>query len=688
MKKTTQQQKRLQEILTQKKFEELEPFKSSKSWAALSSGDRDVLASLFILRGEKQIAQGDKSAKESFELAAQASPQNPQIFCRIGCAYASNKLNFTCLKLAEEAFKRALEIDAALIDAQLSLGSVYNSLGSLNQEANYFHQADDIFAKALKSLPEEQEDKLAILYWYWGVSWHFIGILSGEAADYLTALDKFRKAAGKGLQEKYFWCTYGDTLAELSSLLGKDDLLYEVIELYRNAIKQAFDFYEGWLKLGCTYQRLFDINFLDDEFIQASECFKMAIELNDNHSILWLKWAQLLASYGKFHRDEEALQESFIKFEKADACEPGQALIICCWAQVLLFYGASTENINKIQEAHQKILKCLELEPGLVDAWYYYGNCLIELGRYFGEKDYLLEAIEKFQYGLTLRKNEPLLWHGMALAHFALGDNGTETVWLEKASLYFGKVVEHSHMQPRQFWNDWGVTLMKLAELTNEKFYVEEALDKFSHAIGDLNEQEVDPEWIYNYGCAWDFLGDFNEDIDCYEKAIIALTKALQLDPGYSHARYNLALAYAHLGETAMDVECFHKSIENFQVLISQDGEDEMGWNDYGVTLMHLAQLIYDPSRPDQSIKLYEVADSKLLHAAGLGCTQAYYNLACLYSLIGNYSLAMHFIEKAEAAGTLPPLDDLLQDEWLEGLRSTPSFRNYIAQFPKHPQQE
>jgi tetratricopeptide (TPR) repeat protein len=687
MKKNNQNQKKLQEILTQKKFDELDPFKSTTSWRTLSSDDRDLLASLFILRGEKQIALGDKDAKESFDLAAQVAPQNPHIFCRIGSAYGAYPLNITCLKLSEEAFQKALTLDETLIDTYLALGGVYNSLGNLNQEARYFHQADETFEKALKHI-ENNDEKLSILYWYWGVSWHFIGKHSGEATDYLLALDKLRKAANKGLQEKYFWSTYGDTLAELSSLLGKKELLLEVIELYRNAIKQSFDFYEGWLKLGCTYQRLFDIHFLEDYFTQAHECYKMAVELNDNHSVLWLKWAQLLASYGKLHRDEEALQESFEKFEKADACEPGQPLIMCCWAQALMLYGSSTESINKIQEAHQKILKCLELDPALVDAWYYYGSCLIEMGRYFGEEDYFLEAIEKFDYGLTLQKSESLLWHGMALAHFAIGDMRSEMMWLEKATLFFAKIAEDSQWQPRQFWNDWGVTLMKLAELTNEKFYVEEALDKFKHALVDLSEQEVDPEWLYNYGCAMDFLGDFNEDIDCYEKAIAALTAALQGDPSYAHARYNLALAYAHLGEVAMDVECFHKSIENFQILISQDGEDEMGWNDYGLTLIHLAQLINDNSRPDQSLKLYEVAESKLLNAAGLGCTQSFYNLACLYSLVSNYSMAMHFLEKSESAGVLPPLDDILQDEWLEGLRSTASFRNYISHFPKQPQQE
>lgn len=681
MKKITLAQKKLQEILSQKKIDQLDPFKSQSTWKTLSHNDRDLLASLFILRGEKQLGEGDPNAIESFELASKVSEQNPEVHCRIGHAYAKYPENIACLKHAEGAYRKSLTLEEQHAQARIGLGKVYNALGILNQDPRYFSKAEETFQLAsATALDQEQRSNLLAA---WAVSWFFLGRNSGEASDYLTALGKLREAADLGCNEKEFWCLFGDTLGELSSLLGKQDLWHEIIEYYRNAIRQSLDFYEGWLKLGCAYQRLYEFNFHENDFNQANECFRMASEINDSHSLLWTKWAQLLATAGKAQHQEQLLIESFAKFEKADACEPSQPIILCCWAQALILYGSHTDNVYKLQEARQKIIKSLELDYGSIDAWYCYGNCLIELGRYFADEDYFQEAVEKFEYALTLNEQEPLLWHGLALAQFALGDIRVEAQWLEKSVLCFTKVVERTQWQPRQFWNDWGVALMKLAEMTHERFYVEEAIEKFKQALGDLEEQEPDPEWLYNYGCSLDFLGDFNEDIDCYEQAIAALTRALQMDPGYSHARYNLALTYAHLGEIAMDVECFHKSIEHFQVLISQDPEDEMGWNDYGLTLMHLADLIYDHSRPEQTFKLYEVAESKLLQAAALGCLHAYYHLACLYSLCSNHSLAMHFLEKAEASDVLPPLEEILHDDWLDGIRNTPGFRQFISHFPK-----
>ena len=240
-----------------------------------------------------------------------------------------------------------------------------------------------------------------------------------------------------------------------------------------------------------------------------------------------------------------------------------------------------------------------------------------------------------------------------------------------------------------QILNDWGYALLKLAELTSNKNYVETALDKFEQAITRQSKEygnaAIDPEWFYNYGCALDFLGDFNEDVTYYEKAVYVLSKTIQLDPTYTDARYNLALALSHLGEATADIEALNRANDHFQILLSQDNEDEMGWNDWGLTLLTLAHLLDDKALPHQSQKLYEQAENKLHHAAALGNIHSFYNLTCLYSLTENYTAAIYSLERAELAGALPSLDDLMHDEWLEGLRQTEGFRHLISQiFSKH----
>jgi len=687
MKRNSAVHKKLKEILSQKSFEELEPFKNTSEWTALHPDDKSLLASLFVMQGEKQLEQGDKNAKESFDLAAKLAGDSGEVFLEIGSAYAKNQLNVQCLRYAAEYLSKSIQLTPPVFSTWALLGRVHNSMGMLIDETCHFEEADKYYQQAFQLSHDQPDSSKAMLNWQWAVSWYCMGKHSGEALDFNRAVEKFREAERLGMQDKYFWSNYGDSLAELASLLGRPDLFYEVIELYRNAIRLSFDFFEGWLSMGCAFQRLFEIFGSEEDYNQSYECFKLASQLNESHPMLWSKWAQLTAQGGKWKRDLILIGESLEKFEKAHFLDPENPVLLCLWGETLLVYGAHGEKVDALRQAENKIVKSLSIQHDVADAWYMYGCCLNELGRYFHQEDYYHKAIEKFQYGLGLKQNEPLLWYGLALSHLAIGESRGELAWLEQACRLFSRALEFGGQNVRPLWNDWGVTLMKISELTGDKAPVEAAIDKFETLIPAMAEEwdeaDLDPEWLYNYGCALDFMGDFTDEISFYEKAVQALSKAVQMDPEYTHARYNLALALSHLGETALDVECYHKSVEQFQILLNQDGEDEMGWIDYGVTLIQLARLIFDPARPDVAYKIYEVAEGKLMQAAALGAVQAYYNLACLHSLMGNFPMAMHFVEKAEAAQVLPPPDELLADEWLEDLRETESFKFFFAHYKK-----
>lgn len=225
---------------------------------------------------------------------------------------------------------------------------------------------------------------------------------------------------------------------------------------------------------------------------------------------------------------------------------------------------------------------------------------------------------------------------------------------------------------------------MKVAEVNDREALVEEAIEKFEKTIAIA--ERVEPEWLYNYGCAFDFLGDLTGEPEHYEKAIQLLIKVLELDPDYLPAIYNIALAFSHLGETVPDIDCLYRACEYFQQLLQKEPEDDLAWNDWGTTLVHLALLLYDPSLPEQSQELYAQSEEKFLQSVRLGCNSALYNLACIHSLNSNLDLAMQYIQRAADQNALPPVDDLLQDEWLENLRQTSEFRGFLTKLANRGQ--
>lgn len=158
------------------------------------------------------------------------------------------------------------------------------------------------------------------------------------------------------------------------------------------------------------------------------------------------------------------------------------------------------------------------------------------------------------------------------------------------------------------------------------------------------------------------------------------LNCVVEADPTFTNARYNLAIALSHLGELVADVECFNLAAEQFKLLLESDPEDSHAWEEWGGMLLQQALLMHEPARPSHSEELFSAAEQRLSQAVALGASSALYTLACLYSLQGNYEAGMHYIGKAAACGALPPLDDLMHDEWLEGLRSMPHFRRMLLE--------
>src|SRR5262249_22157704 len=157
--------------------------------------------------------------------------------------------------------------------------------------------------------------------------------------------------------------------------------------------------------------------------------------------------------------------------------------------------GTAQEDYVLLRQAEEKIVRSIELCPENSETWALHGNCLCELGRYFHDVQFYIKAIEKFQYGLSINRTDPMLWYGMAYAHFAIGDLNGDHQMLEKSTRCCARVIEFGGQGFPQFWVDWGVALMKYGEATNDKGYVEAALDKFVQAISQTDEESVDPEW-------------------------------------------------------------------------------------------------------------------------------------------------------------------------------------------------
>lgn len=675
--------KKLQEILEKGEFDFLDRFSNSQDWEALKYEDRIFLGKLFIKKGEEELKTGNSCFQESFALAESVAPGHAIIFYLKGKVFASQLRNPRCLSLAIEAFEKALILDPNFFEAHLLWGEALIHCGMLHQNPNCFEKAQLKFQEAFAFLEHPSPEIESHFFWKWGLSWHLLGMTSEEPFDFHQAIQKYSQAKQLGQHSAEFYRDFAEALMELNELIKQNELCIEAADYYHLALCEDHENYENWYRLASCHEKLYEINGQHQHFELAVAAFDVAARTEEPNFYLWLKWGKLYLNACKLQKNNELAVICIEKFKKAAELDPDHPVLLGLWADSEIIYGIHTEKLELLRSAEQRIKLSVQLIPANPHIWALYGTCLNELGRYFEDENYYVKSIEKFRHALSLNNQDPLLWYGLATAYYSLGEYWGDSQQIENATSSFQKVFDFGGHHFPQFWNDWGLAYMKLSELTHNKSYLEIAIQKFETVInireGVVSSNICEVEWLYNYGCALDFLGDFTEETSHYEKAVLVLNKALQINSTHTHVRYNLAVTLSHLGEALSDVDTLHSAVEHFQHLINLDPEDEMSWNDCGLALLNIAELVHEKTRPERSQAYYDEAEQKFNHALSLGCTHTYYNLACLYSLVHNYTTAMHYLERAEIAGTLPALDDMLHDEWLENLVETPAFRQFIS---------
>lgn len=150
----------------------------------------------------------------------------------------------------------------------------------------------------------------------------------------------------------------------------------------------------------------------------------------------------------------------------------------------------------------------------------------------------------------------------------------------------------------------------------------------------------------------------------------------LLIDPETANIHFRIATCFVHLGESSCESEYFLRADHHFRLAVRQDEEDANVWIEWGLGSLSLGYYSLDPTLKQQA---YADAEQRIIRAGQLGNLSAYYNLACLYSLLEQYEKAMDLLRKAQKAMALPSVDELIDNEWLENLRLTEMFAQFVS---------
>lgn len=682
--------KMFQGILSSQSFELLSYFSDEVTWSTLKQEEKEALAQLFLIHGEKCIHaasfKGDLSkAKRAFDSACRLMPQSAKTWFRYG-SYLALSENIDDLHESIQSLKRSIELDSRFFDAHYALASVQLRLGSQINESSFLQNADHSFYQAYQLVDEGQGQKVPLEFcWHWGIVHFLSGRMHGEPSDFQRALELYKEAYEKGFRKAEFFNDFANALVEFSLLLGSNESIEKAASLYEEALrldqeekKSSKEQAIRCFNAGCCYVHLFESTFNRKYFHLAEAAFLRTLVL-EPFEMLFHKMGHLYFLAARSLLKREYVEKAIDCFQKAYALGIAHPVMLAYYSQALLMLYEQTEKPHLLHDA-ERIANCaLEQqretmisspEPLIADAL-----CLYEKGKYFHEISLMNKAEEALQKALTLYPKSAYLWYSLGLMKSALALMDQNADLLRESTICFSFASRSTLCTYSHFWNSWGIALLSLADMTEEPLLAEEACSKFERAIELSNFSECD--WIYNMGCALDLLGFLQDEEDLHEQAIQLFLYVEKEDPTFYEVLLQQAVAYIHLGDIRESRADYERAEELLYAYLREEGEDEFAWLELGIATLHKALLL------DNENELWLVlseAEKAFHQVLALGNAVGYYHLARICCLLKNFPEAMEYLWKAQKEEALPSVKDLVEDELFEPLFLTKPFLQLLQE--------
>jgi tetratricopeptide (TPR) repeat protein len=661
----------------------LSPPKESATWQYLSPSKKKRLAEELLGKGTVFLFQKKLRALSFLESATDLDPENPHLWigkARALFEYGAETEQVKFLFAACRYFKIAIEINKNLLIAWLEWGDTLSLLGRLQESVHFISEAREKYQQAIELSTEEPAPVLADLYWGYALSWLETYFYSGEAVDLNVALDAFHTASSySSCLEPEFLHSYATACLEMALLTNQTASYLKAADLWDKAILQRSGYVEGLLGLAEGLSQLY-LHTLDESFAKkAYVCFQKVSTLEPSRVELWLSWAQLLGEHGKVNRSIPLLKEAIELCSRAYALDNKHPLTLAQDIEIRSYLGFLSDRFDLLQEAHLKVQLALQEVPDDLSLWLAQGVVFLHRALYHEDPQFFEEAISSVQNALSIDRTDDESWHLLAKIHQEYAFFSQDETLFRRADKFYNKAKNLKPACPRLAADIAHLNLLRF-EHDENLLYLEASLQKWdSILIHYPNASAPRAEWLALYAQAVEWQGDIIEDPLYFERALMLYDQALSINPHLSNIHLRKAGCLVSLGNLTYALVHYQKALYLYHLAALQQPDDEVIWLDWGFCYIHLAH--YSLHLPEME-SLYLEAKGKICRAGSLGHPQAYYALACLYSLLESPSKAIFFLQKAHQAQALPPIEDLLEDPWLENVVDTSLFSTFIASLP------
>jgi tetratricopeptide (TPR) repeat protein len=656
-----------------------------ENYQTLSQEEKHNIAVHLINEGSNLLKKENLVAIELFDAAIKIDPQDSDIWYQEGEAffeYGYKGKNERALKLAEKYLKKAVELSSENIQYYWKTARTLSELGVLKKDVVLYADAKEFFQKAFVLSNGMHKHELALLNWDYGKLLSYIAETSGEAIDVRIAIDAYNIASNyDNIMPAKFWYDFGNMYLHMGQLINDNKYYLKALECLKKASVLSPDMMATMMSIAHVYTELYFNTLHNDYFNEAHKTFENIVKIEKQNGDVWLKWAQLLSESGKINEDVKKLKLAVEKSIQANKYNAKNPYVIGQWVEALALLGASSGRLDYIWEAENKITKALDIYSNIAELWYAYGICLRAYGDYYNDTVYYEQAIEKFQVGLSYDQTNAELWYVVAKTHALLADEDSEDEeQFKKASRFFIKAVSLKPYAPSITF-DYAKLLFKYAENFENIDILKQSIAQFESLLScQKNVLLEHASWLFYYGEALGLLGDLAEEDEYFLKALEIFTNVLLINPDYPQIYYCMAIYMLKVAEIKEDAAYFNRAIGFFQSAVKQNEDDDTAYLEWGLALATKALATTDKEIAKQ---IFLEAEQKIVKAGQLGDQEAYYHLACLYSILNRLTEAFALLDKAKTLDVLPSVSDMMDDEWLENLRNHPNFSRFLAELER-----
>lgn len=419
---------------------------------------------------------------------------------------------------AAQLYQKATDIDKNYFPAWMNRACCYQELYQVSGAKPFFQIADEGFAKAAELSKED------ISLW---IKWGQLYIYSGRITFDINLL----KAGIKKFEE-------GDQYEKNCAILLEN-------------------WAEGLITLGSVSEDL-------DILKKGREKILEALELAPDSANAQYIYGKALSEWGRYFEDGKHYLEAVAVFEKGLERHEEEWRLIYGKALALIQLGTLAEDVNYLKDGIACLEQVAALEEGQPQLYNEWGAALLYLAESTGSHHYLMDALTKFEYAITMQGGDqdltsidPVLLFNYSCALDFMGEFTDDPFFHERAIQLFNQLVA---LDPdfEELRYHFGLAWSHLGELTANKDAFYQAIEQFQRAV-TINPEE---ERAWNdWGLALTHLALLDQEIESEEflsEAAALFAQSLLL--GGLQAAYNLACLYSLTGQTEMSLSFLERA--------------------------------------------------------------------------------------------------------------------------------